>query len=79
MLLSKPSIGPEILHDLDQVKELNISKHAWTLMTIFGQFFVPMLQNIDNMRENEQLVETKETSLKESWDVVIKSNKEITR
>lgn len=77
-LYYEPSIGPQLLDALTQVKELNISKHARTVMTMFEKVLVPMLHNINNLRKIEQVVDAKETFVKESWDLVRKADNEIT-
>ena len=48
-------------------------------MIAFEKLFAPMLHDIENIRKNEQLVESKENFVKESWEVVVKANKEVTK
>ena len=45
------------------------------MMTAFEKLLIPMLHNIENIRKNEQLVESKENFVKESWAGVVQANK----
>ena len=78
MLLDDPGLGPEISDAITQLKGLDISDLARLMITAFENIFIPMLENTDCIRENEQQVEMKGAFVKENLDVVVQANEEIT-
>lgn len=69
-----------MLFILMSIKGTKVWCILWSdILTTFEQVLVPLLQNIDNLKKHKQLVDAKEAFVNESWDLVKKADKQITR
>lgn len=78
VLMHEPAVGPEILCVLAQLKDLQLSDYAKRAMVALEQLLVPMLHNIDNVRDTERQIVVTEASVKEKWELVMHADAEVT-
>ncbi|XP_050915151.1 uncharacterized protein LOC127130130 [Lathyrus oleraceus] len=79
VLMDEPAVGPEILHALAQLKELQIAEYVKCATAALEKLLVPMLRHLDNVRENERQIVTTEAFVKEKWELVMNADAEVTK
>jgi chromosome segregation ATPase len=79
MLMHEPAVGPEILHVLAQLKDLQLSEYVKHATAALEQLLVPMMRLLGSVRENERQIVSTEAFVKEKWELVMNADAEVTK